>query len=96
MALPGEVDRWWRQRSEMRLVKQENGWRIEGNGKERARIAYATLCDDRLTYSVEDRHYSTRSRRGLPYMQLERSPDVAEADSFQVKLLSEIYRVFDE
>jgi hypothetical protein len=53
MALPGEVDRWWRQRSEMRLVKQENGWRIEGNGKERARIAYATLCDDRLTYSVE-------------------------------------------
>jgi len=53
MALPGEVDRWWRQRSEMRLVKQENGWRIEGNGKERARIAYAALCDDRLTYSVE-------------------------------------------
>ncbi len=52
MAVPREVDRWWRQRSEMRLVKQENGWRIEGNGSERARIAYASLSDNRLVYSV--------------------------------------------
>jgi predicted ATP-grasp superfamily ATP-dependent carboligase len=53
MALSGEADRWWRQRSAMRLMKQENGWRIEGDGKERARIAYASLCDDRLIYFVE-------------------------------------------
>ena len=54
MALPGEVDRWWRQRSEMKLVKEANGWRIDGIGKERARIAYASLSDDRVTYSVEE------------------------------------------
>jgi hypothetical protein len=54
----------------MRLVKQENGWRIEGNGKERARIAYATLCDDRLIYSVEGATSPNDAR-----------PDLAEADS---------------
>ena len=54
MALPGEVDRWWRQRSAMRLVKQEDGWRIDGLGNERARIAYASLRDGRVFYSVEE------------------------------------------
>jgi hypothetical protein len=54
MTLPGEVDRWWRKRSEMKLVKQGDGWRIDGCGNERARIAYASLRDDRLVYSIED------------------------------------------
>jgi hypothetical protein len=48
--LPGEVDRWWRQRSKMRLVRQNESWQIEGAGAERARVAYATLENDRLTY----------------------------------------------
>ncbi len=28
-------------------------WRIEGQDEERARMAYATLAGDKLTYSIE-------------------------------------------
>jgi hypothetical protein len=35
---PGEVNRWWRQRAAMRLVETDQGWRIEGEGSERARV----------------------------------------------------------
>ena len=47
-ALPKDVARWWRQRSEMKLVEDKNGLRIEGAGKERARIAYASEKGGRL------------------------------------------------
>lgn len=50
IALPGEVDTWWRQRSQMKLVPCDSGWRIEGDGAERARLAYATLHDGEITY----------------------------------------------
>jgi hypothetical protein len=48
---PGEVDRWWRQRAETRLVKDELGWRIEGAGSERARVAFASQKDGRICYT---------------------------------------------
>lgn len=51
-ALPKDVARWWRQRSEMKLVEDENGLRIEGEGKERARIAYASEKDGRLAIKL--------------------------------------------
>jgi hypothetical protein len=51
--LPGEVDRWWRARSEMKLIEDSNGYRIEGAESERACIAYATFDGDRVVYSVE-------------------------------------------
>jgi hypothetical protein len=51
-ALPKDVARWWRQRSEMRLVEDEKGLRIEGEGKERARIAYAFEKDGRLEFEL--------------------------------------------
>lgn len=51
--LPGEVDRWWRARSEMKLVNVGNGYRIEGPESESACIAYATLDGDRLAYALE-------------------------------------------
>ncbi len=51
IALPREVDRWWRQRSQMKLVPEGNTWRVEGPGKEQARIAFACLEGDRLAYS---------------------------------------------
>jgi len=50
--LPGEVDRWWRARSAMKLVEDSSGWRIEGPGSERARVAYATLEGDRIVYNI--------------------------------------------
>jgi len=49
-ALPGEVDQWWRQRSEMRLVPAGTEWRIEGCGSDRAQLAYACLDGDHLVY----------------------------------------------
>ena len=50
IATPGEVDRWWRQRAEMRLVRDGFGWRIEGPGSDRARIAYASQKDGHISY----------------------------------------------
>ena len=49
ITLPGDVERWWRQRSRLTLVQEGGQWRIEGPGKERARIAYAELDGDDLT-----------------------------------------------
>jgi hypothetical protein len=51
VALPGEVNRWWRDRSEMRLVKKGSGWEIEGPGRERARVAYAVPLNQCVTYT---------------------------------------------
>jgi len=45
LARPAEVNEWWRLRSDMRLVQEKGQWRIEGNGRERARIAYAHLTE---------------------------------------------------
>ncbi len=52
IALPQQVAEWWRQRSQMKLVRQNRGWEVIGPGKERARIAYAALHKDRVVYSV--------------------------------------------
>jgi hypothetical protein len=51
-ALPGEVDDWWRARSQMQLVAEDGHWVIQGPGSEHARIAFATLQDDRLAYTI--------------------------------------------
>src|SRR5207249_4302471 len=56
IALPREVDRWWRDRSEMTLVDAGRGWRIDGKGRERARVAFATLVDDELTFTIEEKN----------------------------------------
>jgi len=52
IALPGEVNSWWRQRSQMKLVRRDGGWIIDGQGSERARLAFATLDQGRLVYSL--------------------------------------------
>ncbi len=53
MPLPRQVASWWRQRSKMRLFDVKGTWQIEGEGKERARVAYATEKDGRISYSFE-------------------------------------------
>ena len=53
VALPGEVNRWWRNRQHMTLVPADDGWRIEGPDSHRARVAYATLENDRLVYKFD-------------------------------------------
>jgi hypothetical protein len=53
IALPKEVANWWRLRSEMNLVKVQGSWHIEGKGRERARLAYAVLAKDRISYEFD-------------------------------------------
>ena len=52
MALPGEVDQWWRDRRGMTMVPHGESWKIQGPGSDRARLAYATLDGDRVVYNV--------------------------------------------
>jgi hypothetical protein len=52
MTLPGDINRWWRDRSKMNLVCDGSGWRIEGPGSERACLAYARRVDGQLVYSI--------------------------------------------
>lgn len=51
-ALPKDVARWWRARSQMKLVFDQGQWRVEGPGNERARVAYAELAGDGVAYSL--------------------------------------------
>ncbi len=52
IALPGEVNEWWRQRARMKLVQQDREWTIVGQGSHRARLAYASLQDGAVVYSL--------------------------------------------
>lgn len=54
VALPGDVDRWWRNRRDMTLVRQGDSWRIEGPDAHLARLAYASLDDGRVRYTLSD------------------------------------------
>src|SRR5207245_988750 len=50
LALPGEVDAWWRQRNSMTLVRQGGRWQVRGIGSGQAVVAYARLENGRLKY----------------------------------------------
>jgi len=50
---PSQVNRWWRQRREMKLVRGPKGWQIENSVDARARVAYASLDGDRVVYEIE-------------------------------------------
>ena len=54
LALPGEVDTWWRQRNSMTLVRQSGTWQVRGIGASQAAVAYARLENGRLTYVLPD------------------------------------------
>jgi hypothetical protein len=53
VALPGEINSWWRNRHQMTLVPSGDAWRIEGPDSHRARVAYATLENDSLVYTLD-------------------------------------------
>lgn len=52
VALPGEIDQWWRARSKMNVINHNGEWHIEGPGAERAKLAFATIAGDRLEYRL--------------------------------------------
>ena len=53
ITIPGEVNRWWRQRAEMKILENGKSLRIEGVGSERARIAFASKKDGRLVFTYQ-------------------------------------------
>jgi hypothetical protein len=52
VAPPAEIDQWWRNRREMRLVPDGKSWRVEGRDAERARVAYARHVGGGVVYEV--------------------------------------------
>jgi len=54
IALPREIDEWWRARSQMQLFSAGGTWRIKSPQQERARVAYARIEEDRFVYRVGD------------------------------------------
>lgn len=53
MPLPRDAAFWWKQRSKMRVIEVDGTWQIEGDGSERARIAYAREKDGKIVYSFQ-------------------------------------------
>ncbi len=51
-ALPKEVASWWRLRSQMTIVKEFGSWRVQGEGSERARLAFAVLDHGTIRYEL--------------------------------------------
>lgn len=60
--VPSAINLWWRKRSNMRLIFAPNGWTIVGDGSSQARVAYASLKDGKLAYSICD---SSRQPAGV-------------------------------
>jgi hypothetical protein len=51
-ALPSEIDSWWRARNQMSVVRDGNSWRIEGEGSDRAVLAFAKNVRGKLVYEL--------------------------------------------
>jgi glycosyltransferase involved in cell wall biosynthesis len=56
IAKPENVNRWWRTRSQLKLVQDGAGWKVQGVGSERAKVAFACRKGDTITYRFEDSH----------------------------------------
>jgi hypothetical protein len=54
ISTPTEVDHWWRQRANMKLIESTDGVRIEGEGSERARIAFSSEENGKLVFTLQE------------------------------------------
>jgi hypothetical protein len=54
IALPREVNQWWRQRNSMTLQNIDGRWIVNGTGKERACVAFAYLQDGKVQYKISE------------------------------------------
>lgn len=52
LALPREVDVWWRERAAMYLECKDGEWKVRGKGSERAVVAYAKFENGTVKYTV--------------------------------------------
>jgi hypothetical protein len=57
-ALPSEIDCWWRARSKMSVLPNGDSFRIEGEGAERATLAFAANVNGRLVFEIGKDHVS--------------------------------------
>jgi peptidoglycan/xylan/chitin deacetylase (PgdA/CDA1 family) len=53
IAPPGAINDWWRERRNMRVVRQGASWRVVGAGSERARVAFAHVEGDTVRFEVD-------------------------------------------
>jgi hypothetical protein len=53
IATADEVNRWWRERSRMTLTLEGGVWTLQGQGSERARIAFASANDGKIVTSLQ-------------------------------------------
>lgn len=53
IALPGEVAEWWRERDQMKLIREGSHWHAAGTGQVRARVAKAYLHESNLHYDID-------------------------------------------
>jgi len=67
VATPGDIDRWWRERAKMELVSGGDGWRVEGTGSERARVAFASELDGKLVFTLQHSSSGTLSTSTLEH-----------------------------
>jgi hypothetical protein len=55
IALPGEVDEWWRRRQRMCVAHNERSFHILGPQSDRAALAFARVENGRITYDIQER-----------------------------------------
>ena len=65
---PGELNDWWRQRAQLRIVEDRTHSRIDGPGSERARIAYAEEHRGELVFTVENQSIRADNRENCSYV----------------------------
>ena len=71
LTLPGEVDAWWRARSQLRLVNRAGAWRIEGPEADRAVLAFARNAGGHIEYKFDSQLHAVDRHIGS-------APDVVE------------------
>jgi len=60
IALPGEVDRWWRQRQNMRVVRDGDAFHIAGDPAGRATLAFARNENGSVTYETHPSQHPSK------------------------------------
>jgi hypothetical protein len=92
-ALPGEVDQWWRARRQMKIVDTGNGWKIQGPESHRARLAFAVLDGERVTYALPEKPAEAAVELGaIPASVLRLPPKQIEDEETQHSGLSSVPR----
>jgi hypothetical protein len=52
--LPRDAAKWWRDRSQMRVERSGESWKVTGPGSERARVAFACIENGRIAFQMEN------------------------------------------